>query len=270
MACLQQGAEPISAQPGFWARPSPGEGAAPNALALATLARFHALHWEAVPVLEQVYPWLPRFSEWVTQHSRFLTALLVEDMAPQTPYGQRILSHWPDLAHRFATFWHGCAPEQVEPLQALLRNPTPLLDRLAASPQTILHGNWQREELERRGERLTVSEWRYVQVGPAAWDLCTFLHADPNGQPDLPPTGEALSFYLDQVATVVHELSDADRARFRYGFDLCRVLDLLMHPRRWELFLALPTQAAQARWISELSAIVSRLIGAAEAPKMET
>lgn len=39
-------------------------------MVLEKSATFHALHWGAEPVLNDVYPWLPRFSAWAEQSAR--------------------------------------------------------------------------------------------------------------------------------------------------------------------------------------------------------
>ncbi len=223
-------------------------------------AAFHALHWGALPVLDEVYPWLPRFDEWVRVHCAFLAQLLESGSPPDNAYGQRIVRRWPDFARHLVAFWESNHMAGLEPLQRFLRDPSPLLRPLADTPHTILHGNWQRDEMARRGEQLVVREWRYVQVGPAAWDLCTYL-SEQHFQGEAPfDAAASISLYLDQVATIIPELSAEERGTFRRAYDICRVLDLLLHPKRWEIVLALPSHAATHRWLSQLGEFTERLV----------
>ena len=64
---------------------------------------------------------------------------------------------------------------------ALLDNPDPLLDILNSSPQTLIHGDYWPGNIavkspahDTDGNRMTVFDWQFVGIGPAAYDLSCF------------------------------------------------------------------------------------------------
>lgn len=217
-------------------------------LVLVKSAAFHALHWDALPVLNDVYPWLPRFTNWVEAQCAFLAALLRQESEPDTPYHRWANQQWPALTQTFAAACQKLDPLHLEPLQTILNNPDLLLDTITQSPQTIIHGAWRKENLGLQEGQLIAREWEYVQVGPAAWDLYTYLTA-------LPTASHLIARYLDHVATTIPTLSESERAAFQRAYDLCPLLDTLLHPPRGQTS---DTQAHIAPWLSDLTEQITR------------
>ncbi|MBA3531673.1 MAG: hypothetical protein H0T73_07140 [Ardenticatenales bacterium] len=229
-------------------------------LVLEKTATFHALHWGATAVLDDVYPWLPRFAQGVQAHLAFLAAIVEGEPTLDLPYERWALQRWPTLPTDFRAFWQHLAPVHSNPLRTLFQDPTPLLERLAHSPQTLLHGAWRRETLLRHEERLLSHTWGFLQIGPAAWDLCTYLgDCLYDGSHSL-SRSEAIALYLDQVATIITELSDTDRLLFEQSYDLCWLLNVLLHPQRYPALFAPMSPDGTEKRRTDLLQIIERLL----------
>ncbi len=59
-------------------------------------------------------------------------------------------------------------------------DPTPLIDALAATPTTFVHGDWKMGNLGRHSDGRTVLlDWAYPGSGPGCWDLMWYLASEP-------------------------------------------------------------------------------------------
>lgn len=200
------------------------------------MATFHALHWDATPILDTVYPWLPRFSAWLQTHCATLLNILKKNPTSPTPYQHWLARKHPTLTKQLPAIRDTLSPNTLTQLQTLLSNPTPFLTPIQHSPQTILHGNWHPKHLCLQANQLILSQWQHIQVGPAAWDLYTYLNTLP-----APNISEEITQYLTQVQTIV-PLSESDQQAFRDAYERCSFLAHLLHPE--------PNHMAQ--WIDEL------------------
>ncbi len=68
------------------------------------------------------------------------------------------------------------APALAAVVLPLHDEPAPLLDAIAATPSTFLHGDWKMGNLGRHDDGRTVLlDWAYLGRGPATWDLQWYL-----------------------------------------------------------------------------------------------
>lgn len=68
------------------------------------------------------------------------------------------------------------APDLARLVLPFHRDPRPLVDALAATPATFLHGDWKMGNLGRHPDGRTVLiDWAYLGAGPGCWDLMWYL-----------------------------------------------------------------------------------------------
>jgi hypothetical protein len=68
------------------------------------------------------------------------------------------------------------APEMAAVVLPMHDDPTPLLDALARTPGTFLHGDWKMGNLGRHPDgRAVLLDWAYLGAGPATWELQWYL-----------------------------------------------------------------------------------------------
>ena len=212
-------------------------------------AALHARYWNAERAVEQAYPWLPRFSEWAQAHCRFLDRLMADE--PPGPYGQEALRYRPTLVKSLRRFWKAASPAQQSRLQQILHDPSPLLDATLAGPQAIINGDWRAVQMGFWEEKLVVREWSYIQYGPVAWDICTFLSASP----ELIDPASFMERYLASLRARVPDLDPATEQALVRTFDLVRVLDLMLSPNRWQLLEEYTRETTQS-WLDTLIALL--------------
>jgi hypothetical protein len=81
------------------------------------------------------------------------------------------------------------APRLARVVGALHRDPGPLVDALATTPVTFLHGDWKLGNLGRHADGRTILlDWAYLGSGPPLWDLMWYLALN---RVRLPETKEA-------------------------------------------------------------------------------
>jgi hypothetical protein len=194
-----------------------------NEVVLQKTATFHALHWDALPVLDDVYPWLPRFSDWIEAHCTLLRCLLREEEPPESLYNRWARQQWPNLTQKIRARWEKHIPLIAEALQRIIDNPASILELIQLSPQTIIHGTWRAKTLRLQDEQLIASQWDRIQVGPAAWDLYSYLNSVNRS------TVEAdIEQYFDHLTTIIPSLSQSQRDTFRQVYDLCALLHIIL------------------------------------------
>jgi hypothetical protein len=88
---------------------------------------------------------------------------------------------WPEAVPRLAkegwsTFPSKAAAEVADGVLALWRDPWPLIDALATTPSTFLHGDWKLGNLgTARDGRTVLIDWAYLGAGPACHELAWYL-----------------------------------------------------------------------------------------------
>jgi thiamine kinase-like enzyme len=77
------------------------------------------------------------------------------------------------------------APSMAELAFGMHADPTPLVDALATTPTTFLHGDWKMGNLGWHPEGRTILlDWAYLGAGPALWDLMWYLALNRARLPD--------------------------------------------------------------------------------------
>lgn len=200
--------------------PTIAQAAPPDALTrlLAASAGFHAPYWGTLDELEGLG--LPRFDTWVEEQCRLLVGWLGLTKPSASAYARWAAAEWPTLAEALPTAWNSLNAEERETLAGLLTEPATFLASIAASPHTVLHGEWRADNLRWKGERLLVDGWEFMQVGPVAWDLYCLLQA---------PDSDTLRAYLNQLDPH-HPIKAAEREAVERAYTLCPLLHTLLHP----------------------------------------
>jgi len=122
--------------------------------------------------------------------------LLVEDVAVPVRMAALGWQRLPDLA-----------PALAAAVQRLHVNPRPLVDAMASTPATFLHGDWKMGNLGRhRDGRTILLDWAYLGAGPGTWDLFWYLALN---RARLPETKE-LSIERYREALEAHGIATAD------------------------------------------------------------
>lgn len=147
---------------------------------LDDLARLHSAGWGEEDRLA-AYPWLAR--------------PIAVDAAALLADARRGLDRIPPDAQLTAA--------RLQQLRALAARPDPLLDRLHAGPQTLLHGDagFQNIAISADGRQRVWYDWQLAAVGPPALDLACYLHPwhYAEAQPPQPPAA-MIEQYLAALA----------------------------------------------------------------------
>ncbi len=126
------------------------------------MARLHAAFWDAPPA--------PALLPMSTRLLLFGPGLGVTERARggRDPVPTELVPEgWRRLRER--------APNAAAVVADLLADPTPLLDGLAATPQTLLHGDWKAGNLGSHPDGRTILlDWAVPGVGPGCYDLAWY------------------------------------------------------------------------------------------------
>lgn len=193
-------------------------------LVLLRLAEWHALHWDAQQVLDFVYPWFTRQSDWLRASADVYYAALTAT-ACDVPAAARLAAEYPQAGEALRGLFAALAEDDRASLEHLLANPDRLIERLAAVPVTVTHGAPTVDHIALTDDRLVIVEWERVQVGPSSWDVWAFLSSLPD--PGL-PTDDALAFYVEALERIVGPI---DRAAWRDTYQLAPVAAFIL----WDL-----------------------------------
>lgn len=215
-------------------------------LALVRLAELHALHWEATPVLDFVYPWLTRQGAWLRDAAAVYHAAL-NDQPDETAAGRLLAMRQPDAGENLKRFMQRLPAEDRAALTGALADPSGLIQHLEAAPTTVCHGAAFADVAAVLDDQLILADWEAIQVAPSSWDVWTFL-----GSLNSPALSldEAEAFYLDAVEMTVGAV---DRASWQAAYRLAPVAAFILRD--------LPAAAAQP----ELDALLPRAAAAAGA-----
>jgi thiamine kinase-like enzyme len=119
--------------------------------------------------------------------------------------------------------------------------PGSLVEAMAATPATFLHGDWKMGNLGRHpGGRTILLDWAYPGAGPACWDLCWYLALN---SARLPEPKEAS---IDRFRAALDRHGVATAGWFETQLDLCVVG--IMVTFGWEKALG---DEGELRWWEE-------------------
>jgi hypothetical protein len=172
--------------------------------ALDALADLHAAWWGRPPSATD-YPWV-----WSPTGTHI--ASLIEESRLALREIER--AAW---GPKFLT------PERLRAWLGVLDDPSPLLDTLAAMPQTLIHGDYWPGNIAVRKDGPTVFDWQLVGVGPAPYDLASFhsLSRWWFGRVPLSLT-EMRAHYLARLNERLPESQRMDRYALDLGMDAAR------------------------------------------------
>lgn len=149
---------------GPWLVPE-GDGQLPLAQHLSFLdhmAQLHATFWERrdtiglLPLSSRFAFFGPRLGE--VERARGGTDLVPTELVPEG---------WRRFQRR--------APRAAEAVFALLEDPTPLVAALAATPQTLVHGDWKAGNLGRHPDGRTILlDWAIPGIAPPCADIAWY------------------------------------------------------------------------------------------------
>ncbi len=126
------------------------------------MARLHARFWETDSDID-VVPAMHRYLELSPWTAHTEDSLGSEHLVPRL-VGQG----WPLLAE--------VAPAAAAVVVPLARDPGALVEALAATPQTLVHGNWKLDNLGRTPDgRTVILDWELSGRGAATSDLAWYL-----------------------------------------------------------------------------------------------
>lgn len=154
-------------------------------------------------LMHDVGAWLiPEGDEKVTikQHTGFLSSMAAlhasfwnwQDRLELQSMSERLLMFAPDtiapelgrsevpepikLANEGWKLLPEVAPALAKLISPLHSNPSPLIQALAATPTTFIHGDWKMGNLGQHPDGRTILiDWAYPGAGPATWDLVWYL-----------------------------------------------------------------------------------------------
>ena len=129
---------------------------------LEHMAALHATFWNCGPEVD-VVPTMHRYLELSPWMAEAEAAIGSDHLVPQL-----VAKGWPLLAD--------VAPAASAIVAPLARDPGPLVEALAATPQTFVHSNWKLDNLGSDDSARTVLlDWEQPGRGPAVSDLAWYL-----------------------------------------------------------------------------------------------
>ncbi|NYJ02627.1 hypothetical protein HNR19_003325 [Nocardioides thalensis] len=144
------------------------------------MAALHARFWDAGPDLAVVPP-ADRYLELSPRMAAAEAALGSDHLVPRL-----VAQGWPLLER--------VAPRAAAVVVPLVHEPGPLVDALATTPQTFVHGNWKLDNLGTDdGERTVLLDWELPGIGAPVSDLAWYLAINCRRLPT--PKEEAIAAY---------------------------------------------------------------------------
>jgi hypothetical protein len=163
-----------------WER-APGEPPLPQRAVdrvLSAVASLHAMPWPVADRGDAVFVWPSSpLRERVLLLSPTSAARL---SAAGVAAGDRFLSGW-------AAFERHASPAATELVTSLDRNPTPLLEALAALPATVNHGDLKLSNVAFLDDhRVALIDWQMIALAPVALELGWLLVSNSGALPERP------------------------------------------------------------------------------------
>jgi hypothetical protein len=135
------------------------------------MAQMHATFW----AFEDTFDLFP-----VAHHYVFLTPLMAElELASGAPHAVplAVAEGWSALRRM--------VPNMARTLDALARDPSPLVEALGRTPSTLVHGDWKLGNLGEHGDGRTVLlDWTRSGAGTATLDLGWYLAVNCDRLPE--------------------------------------------------------------------------------------
>jgi hypothetical protein len=143
-----------------------------HAAFLEAMAALHARFWERPPPLD--YMPFPRNYGFLSPRT---AAEEREQRGDRSDVLRAVVRGWEQVA--------ALRPEIWALVRDLLDDPTPLLDALAGTPVTFLHGDWKMGNLGCRADgRVVLVDWDRPSVGPGAAELAWYLAVNCDRLPE--------------------------------------------------------------------------------------
>lgn len=151
-------------------------------LFLDHMAEMHVTFWDGGPDID-VVPAATRFAE-------FGSAMQAREAGFEARVPALVAEGWPRLAE--------LAPQAAAIARPLADDPAPLVDALATTPQTLIHGNLRFENLGTDGAgRTVVIDWELPGRGAPLSDLAWYLALNSRRLPH--SKEDAISAYRDAL-----------------------------------------------------------------------
>ena len=145
---------------------------------ISAMASLHAMPWPVANRGDAVFVWPS-----VPLRERLLLlspASAARLAAAGVAAGDRFLSGW-------TAFERHATPAAIELIRSLDRNPTPLLEALAALPATVNHGDLKLSNVAFLDEhRVALIDWQMIALAPVAMELGWFLVSNSGALPERP------------------------------------------------------------------------------------
>jgi hypothetical protein len=171
----------------------------------------------------------------MTMRERLLCFAPVPAPAAASAVGWRQLATASPLLSRLAGLVH--------------RDPSVLIGPIAATPATLLHGDWKMGNLGHHPDGRTILlDWAFPGAGPACWDLCWYLSLNRERLP------ESKEDTIDRYRAALHRHDIATGSWWQRQLDLCLIG--IMAVFGWDKALGDPDELAW--WESAVAAAATR------------
>jgi hypothetical protein len=143
-----------------------------HAAFLSAMAAMHARHWESPPDAD-LMPFIGTYLFLSPSQAK----VEAEQLGDRSAVLRAVTAGWAALADR--------EPELMALAAPLLSDPRPLVDALAATPVTFVHGDWKMGNLGcRPGGRVVLLDWDRAAAGPGTADLAWYLAVNSDRIPE--------------------------------------------------------------------------------------
>lgn len=143
-----------------------------HAAFLTAMAGMHARHWGSPPDAD-LMPFIGTYLFLSPSQAR----VEAEQLGDRSDVLRAVTAGWAALADR--------DPELMALVAPLLNDPVPLVEALAMTPVTLVHGDWKMGNLGRRPDgRVVLLDWDRAAAGPGTADLAWYLAVNSDRLPE--------------------------------------------------------------------------------------